>query len=527
MDHPAFLGAEVRFLLGLGHLSSQKYMDTCSNYHPRSWTDKKLKIEGTKLCRRRGRIQARRELIGEYIYVQEKEAALFDLILNTLCIITSNRLKADIRVDSHGLTWFDSFLKNRTQRVKLGSFFYPVEKVEWGVPQGSPLSPLLFNIYVRPLLAILKEYNISYESYADDTQILLRVSKSADNYKLTQEGLNKARNWLAHNHLKLNPTKTELIAPHKTPEAAAPSIFGENVVIATQGKSLGIILDQEMSLCPQIKEVIRKANFALFLLKKALPFLPNTCRQVVVGALVNSHLDYGNAMYAGLPEKDLGALQHCQNRAIRLIKKLDWTDSVTKAPLHLQVGSLREDIVLIRHVVHKINQRTLEVEKRVSVLEDDTKPLKMAAKRAAGDVASLFAKTDDLENRSRRNNIRIVGIPEETEGTNATEFIEKWLFQLFQDKGLSALYAVERAHRVPTRPLPPGRPPRPILAKMDNVDMVLNGSKISIFPDYSAEVQKKQTRCRELKDSFSSSSFPGWDFIRMRFLSFLLTQKFS
>ncbi|XP_044133543.1 prolyl 3-hydroxylase 1 [Bufo gargarizans] len=158
--------------------------------------------------------------------------------------------------------------------------------------------------------------------------------------------------------------------------------------------------------------------------------------------------------------------------------------NVTLKTMNIHIGSLKEDISIIRHDLHKVADQTTEVQRRVSDLEDGAKTLHDAGKATAKDIVALYAKTDDLENRSRQNNIRLVGVPEKIEGPNHTDFIEKWIAEKFQDKGLSAIYAVERAHRVPTRPLPHGRPPRPILAKILHYrdrDTVLRAS--STHPD--------------------------------------------
>lgn len=60
-----------------------------------------------------------------------------------------------------------------------------------------------------------------------------------------------------------------------------------------------------------------------------------------------------------------------------------------------------------------------------------------------------------------------MGLPEKTEGRDPTEFVEKWQIDVFGKETFTPFYSVERAHRVPPRPLPPGHPPRALKEMTD------------------------------------------------------------
>lgn len=98
----------------------------------------------------------------------------------------------------------------------------------------------------------------------------------------------------------------------------------------------------------------------------------------------------------------------------------------------------------------------------------------------------------------------LVGLAEGAEGNNPTGFVEDMLRNLLPDARLSPHYTVERAHRIPPRPGPPGAPPRTFILRLLNFqdrDEILHASrsvgdlrhqnnKLMIFPDYSIETQK-------------------------------------
>ena len=66
-------------------------------------------------------------------------------------------------------------------------------------------------------------------------------------------------------------------------------------------------------------------------------------------------------------------------------------------------------------------------------------------------VKALTERADDMENRSRRNNLRLVGLSENEEGRDACTFLEKWIPSVLGMKTSTPL-ALERAHRIGPQP---------------------------------------------------------------------------
>ena len=72
---------------------------------------------------------------------------------------------------------FASYLANRQQYTNLNNCSSNLERVIFGVPQGSTLDPLLFSIYVNDLCFL---FNSTPQLYADDTAILLQHKNIVD-----------------------------------------------------------------------------------------------------------------------------------------------------------------------------------------------------------------------------------------------------------------------------------------------------------------------------------------------------------
>ena len=70
------------------------------------------------------------------------------------------------------LKWFSSYLVDRFQSVKVGDVLSDSSNLQFGVPQGSVLGPVLFSLYTTPLSKIISAYHgIKFHFYADDTQV--------------------------------------------------------------------------------------------------------------------------------------------------------------------------------------------------------------------------------------------------------------------------------------------------------------------------------------------------------------------
>lgn len=87
-------------------------------------------------------------------------------------------------------------------------------------------------------------------------------------------------------------------------------------------------------------------------------------------------------------------------------------------------------------------------------MEDQLPPMAKAIQSHAQDIASLLNKVDDLENRSRRNNVRLVGVPEKAEGRNLVAFLESWLINAIGKDSLSPLKGPTESRRVPCLQVP-------------------------------------------------------------------------
>ncbi|CAD6212388.1 GSCOCG00011015001-RA-CDS, partial [Cotesia congregata] len=126
---------------------------------------------------------------------------------------TINRHKLLQKLESIGiggtvLMWFESYLSQRKQRVKFGNVMSDERDINFGVPQGSILGPLLFLIYINYVFEIFKDSSIICKLFADDMKLYINGNNIGLIDRILNEALSKLLEWLNENQMKINSDKT-------------------------------------------------------------------------------------------------------------------------------------------------------------------------------------------------------------------------------------------------------------------------------------------------------------------------------
>lgn len=248
--------------------------------------------------------------------------------------------------------WFESYLNNRKQCVcynnnKISEF----QTITCGVPQGSILGPLLFLIYVND---INKASSIlSPIMFADDTNLFYSHKNINELFKTVNIELEKVSDWLLANKLSINISKTKFSIFHSSQKKKSvidlqPLKFNDvEIVRSNVNKFLGILLDENISWNPQIKNVERKVSKSIGILYTARSVLDKNLLKTLYYSFVHTHLSYGNIVWASTPKTKLFTLFRYQKHAIKVINfkpKLFHSDSLfkkDKIPTLFQINILQ------------------------------------------------------------------------------------------------------------------------------------------------------------------------------------------
>ena len=122
-------------------------------------------------------------------------------------------------VSSSALNIISPYLKHRTQRTKFNDCFSARSNIEYGVPQGSILGPLLFNINMIDPFYESEENDIA--NYAGDTTPYFCGTDIPTVIFELQDILTKVFNWFVNNNMKANPVKCHLLLSTKSLEVVS------------------------------------------------------------------------------------------------------------------------------------------------------------------------------------------------------------------------------------------------------------------------------------------------------------------
>ena len=201
-----------------------------------------------------------------------------------------------------------------------------------GVPQGSILGPLLFNLYMFPLGHILKNNKIAYHNYADDTQIYIALSPNdyspIDNLRQCIEQINS---WMRQNFLQLNKDKTEIIVFGANDKRSKVSAYLDSLSLQTknQVRNLGVILDSDLNFNSHINSITKSAYYHLKNIARIRGFMSKQDLEKLIHAFILSRLDYCNGLLTGLSKGAVRKLQLVQNAAARVLTKTKKCEHIT------------------------------------------------------------------------------------------------------------------------------------------------------------------------------------------------------
>jgi len=210
-----------------------------------------------------------------------------------------------------------SYLSNRSQVVDLDDIISNHKAIRVGVPQGSVLGPLLFNIYTNDLNTVLDDSHKIL--FADDTIILKSSEDPIHLVSELQNALDLILDWCNFNKLSLNSDKTKVMYFTNRMVLLEPLTLNNNIIEkVTHYKYLGVNVDHKLNFSQHIESLCSKLSTLVYMSNKIKPFMDSNAKHNYYYAMVQSILSYALPAWGGnLIETEGGnRLKYLQNKII-------------------------------------------------------------------------------------------------------------------------------------------------------------------------------------------------------------------
>ena len=228
------------------------------------------------------------------------------------------------KLHAYGVDWsacelLADYLSHRLQRVKIGTARSSLAELSKGVPQGSILGPLLFNIFVNDLFLFIEKCTL-YD-YADDNSMsyssstLQGVLSSLLNYcKIAVE-------WFGNNGMKANSTKFQFMVLSPNPTDDIEFELDENTILRPQKsvKALGVIINNRLTFSDQISACCLKAARQLNALVRISKYLDPKDKNVIFNSFIRSNFEYCPLVWHFCGKTNNNKLEKIQERSLRIL----------------------------------------------------------------------------------------------------------------------------------------------------------------------------------------------------------------
>ena len=227
-----------------------------------------------------------------------------------------------------------------------------------GVPQGSILGPLLFNLFINDIFLFINEGFLC--NFADDSTISISAENVDELHRLVQLNTNKCIDWFNSNHMTANPSKFQSLIVSKNDNHIKEFQINNDfkINVSNEVTLLGIQIDEQLKFYSDIDKICKKAAMQLNAIKKTI-LIHIEKKQVIVNSFILCHFNYCPLIWLFCSNASQKKIEKVNESALRLALS-DYSSSYSNLLAKAESTTIH---------IHSIRLLALEIYKNFAQLE--------------------------------------------------------------------------------------------------------------------------------------------------------------
>ena len=225
--------------------------------------------------------------------------------------------------DKQALMFVYDYLSNRVQRTKVNGAYSSWRELLNGVPQGSILGPLLFNIFINDIFWYVDRTKIA--NYADDNTTYGVENCIMVLLKILEEDTFSVLNWFRFNEMVPNQGKSHLMIAdidHRHYDSKS-FVYLDGAFLESEDvvKLLGIHIDKRLKFEHHINVILKKANSKLHALMRVSKYLTQEKLRLLLKSFIEAQFNYCPLIWMCHSRALNTKINKLHERALRVVYK--------------------------------------------------------------------------------------------------------------------------------------------------------------------------------------------------------------